>query len=284
MGKHWETVVKPLLIAVMARVLVEVGIAQGGTTRRMAEWAVANGGVLHGIDPKPKMDVGAFEEQYGGHFIFHREMSLEALPRIRDADFVLLDGDHNWYTVHRELHAIARVAREEGRPFPLTALHDVDWPYGRRDMYHNPSSVPAEHRQEHAVGGVVPGRSELAEGQGQGLNSLMHNAVVEGTPHNGVRTAVEDFMSETDFELNWSSVPGFFGCGILLDEHVLARTPALRETLDSFRTVEFLEAQCREVEIGRLNILARLQELRLKARHFQQAAPASEPADGTPGR
>jgi hypothetical protein len=37
MGRHWESVVRPLLIAVMARILVEVGTAFGGTTTRHFE-------------------------------------------------------------------------------------------------------------------------------------------------------------------------------------------------------------------------------------------------------
>jgi len=282
MGRHWESVVRPLLIAVMARVLVEVGTAFGVTTTKMLEWAAAHDGVMHGIDPspRPKMDLDALNEQYGDRFVFHRELSLGALPRIRDPDFVLIDGDHNWYTVHGELHAIAQVAREENRPFPLTLLHDVDWPYGRRDMYHDPSTVPAEHRQEHASGGMVPGRSELA-GE-QGLNAFMQNAVAEGTPRNGVRTAVEDFLAETDLKLDWSSVPGFFGVGILADAQVLARTPALRGALDVFRSPEFLEAQCRALELSRVNTLARLHEARRELRALRRGA--SEPADGTPAR
>jgi hypothetical protein len=282
MGRHWESVVRPLLIAVMARILVEVGTAFGGTTTKMVEWAGAHGGVMHGIDPvpNPTLDLNALKRQYGDRFVFHRALSLEALPRIRDPDFVLIDGDHNWYTVHGELHAIAQVVREENRPYPLTLLHDVDWPYGRRDMYHDPETVPAEHRQEHARGGMLPGATELC-GE-HGLNTIRENALVEGTPRNGVRTAVEDFLAETDLKFDWSSVPGFFGVGILADEALLERTPPLRETLDVFRSPEFLEAQCRALETSRLSTLARLQEARRELSSIRRATGSSEPAGGTP--
>ena len=261
METHWESVVRPLLVALAARVLVEVGIAFGTTTRRLLEWAAATKGVVHGIDPapSPSLDLDKLDARYGERLVFHRALSLDALPKIRDPDFVLIDGDHNWYTVHSELHAIARVAREEDRLYPLTVLHDVDWPYGRRDMYHNPEVVPAEHRQEHMRGGMLPGVVELT-GE-RGLNAAFQNALVEGTPRNGVRTAVEDFLTETDLNLLWTSVPGFFGVGILADELLLERRPAVREAIEVFHSPEFLEEQCRALELARLNALAQLTEM-----------------------
>jgi hypothetical protein len=282
MGSHWESVVRPLLIALMARVLVEVGIASGRTTTKMLEWAAAHNGVMHGIDPAPKptLDLDKLKTNYGDGFVFHRALSLDALPRIRDPDFVVIDGDHNWYTVHGELHAIRRVVREENRPYPLTLLHDVDWPYGRRDNYYDPETVPAEHRQEHARGGMLPGVTELSGDRG--LHAGSQNALVEGTPRNGVRTAVEDFLAESDLNLLWTSVPGFFGVGILADEVLLERTPALREAIDVFHTPEFLEEQCRALEMSRVNTHVRLQEAHRELRSIRSAAGSSEPAGGTP--
>ena len=29
------------------------------------------------------------------------------------------------------------------RPLPLLVLHDVGWPYGRRDLYYDPDDIPA---------------------------------------------------------------------------------------------------------------------------------------------
>jgi Methyltransferase domain len=280
MREHWESVVSPLLVAVAARVLVEVGIAFGLTTTKMLEWVAAHDGVLHGIDPLPRRDVVALADEHADRFVLHRARSLEALPEIRDADFVLLDGDHNWFTVHRELQAIERVAREEGRPYPLTVLHDVDWPYGRRDMYYDPDTIPAQYRHEFAQGGVLPGVSEL--GGERGLNARTANAVVEGTPRNGVRTAVEDFIAGSELKFHWSSVPGFHGAGILADATVLERTPGLRETLDFFESAEFLEKQCRTLEASRLETQAELEEARRELRKLRRAASAR--ADGTRGR
>src|SRR3954451_7936647 len=112
MRVHWESVVRPLLEAVQARVLVEVGTDFGGTTRMFLEWATEHDGVVHGIDPYPRREVTALAGEHGDRFVFHRALSLDALPEIRDPDFILIDGDHNWFTVHGELEAIDRVARE----------------------------------------------------------------------------------------------------------------------------------------------------------------------------
>jgi hypothetical protein len=265
MTKDWESIVRPLLDALMPRVLVEVGVASGLTTTKLLDWAVAHNGVVHGIDPSPERDrLNQLKAGYGERFVFHDALSLDALPRVRDAEFVLLDGDHNWYTVHGELHAIAKIAREEGRSYPLTLLHDVDWPYGRRDLYYAPETIPAEHRHEHARSGMLPGVVELAGKEG--LNAGMENAVVEGTPRNGVRTAVEDFLAETDVELHWTSVPGLCGVGILADERVLESTPALRHAIDVFRSPDFLEERCRALELERLNASVRLRRLALRGR------------------
>jgi Methyltransferase domain len=280
MRRHSESVVRPLLGALRARVLVEVGVSFGATTTRLLEWAAAHNGVMHGIDPAPKpaLDLDELKARYGDRFVFHRALSLDALPKIRDPDFVVIDGDHNWYTVHGELQVLARIASEEGRPYPLTVLHDVDWPYGRRDMYHDPETVPAEHRQAHTRGGMLPGVVELSGDQG--INVGLENALVEGTPRNGVRTAVEDFLAQTDLKLQWTSVPGFFGVGILADEVLMERTPALREAIDVFHSPEFLEQQCRALELSRVNTMARLQEAQRTLREMRR--PANERSDGAP--
>ena len=59
-------------------------------------------------------------------------MSLDELPRLEKMDAVIIDGDHNWYSVYNELKLLARQV-EKGGPFPLSFVHDVGWPYGRRD-------------------------------------------------------------------------------------------------------------------------------------------------------
>ena len=78
-------------------------------------------------------------------------------------DAALIDGDHNWYTVYHELRLLHEVARAAGEPLPLLILHDVGWPYGRRDLYYGPEQIPEEFRQPYAQQGMLKGSSELLE-------------------------------------------------------------------------------------------------------------------------
>jgi hypothetical protein len=114
--------------------------------------------------------------------------------------------------VHEELLAIDR--KTGGRPLPLVLLHDIGWPLGHRDSYHDPGRIPAEHRQPFSQDGfLVPGDPGLAE---RGLY-YERIATEEGGPGNGVLTAVEDFVADRP-HLRLAIAPPFFGLGVLWDE------------------------------------------------------------------
>jgi hypothetical protein len=51
----------------------------------------------------------------------------------------VIDGDHNYYTVLRELRLADSVARRDGRPL-LAFMHDVGWPCARRDPIMPPTA------------------------------------------------------------------------------------------------------------------------------------------------
>jgi len=270
--EHWRRVVEPLLAAQEPRVVVEVGLFEGKTTEKLLALVAARGGMVRGVDPidKPRFDLDGFRERYGDRFVFHNEPSLDALPKIRDVDAVLIDGDHNWYTVYHELTALAAVTAEEGRPFPLTILHDVDWPYGRRDGYYAPERIPDEYRHPATTAGLDPWTSELVEG---GIAEGVSKAREEGTPRNGVRTAVEDFIADTDARVRFADVAGWFGAGIVVGEELLEQRPAVREVLEQFDSPEWLREQCYRIETWRLLAVDRANRARGDLRR-----PASAPS------
>lgn len=214
MFEFWEAVIKPLLSVAKPKTLVEVGAEEGGHTQQLAKWASERRATLHVIDPVPRFDVEVFERTYPARFVMHQALSLEALPGIQAPDVVLLDGDHNWYTVIEELRIIGRSAKH----WPVTLVHDVEWPYGRRDMYYSPDNVPAEHRQPFERSGMRPRVSRLSA---DGFNPGYANAVHEGGPRNGVLTAVEDFMDESPHDLHLFCVRGPAGLGLLVDAKTL---------------------------------------------------------------
>jgi hypothetical protein len=126
---------------------------------------------------------------------------------VAPADAVIIDGDHNYYTVSEELRLIAAAHHE----LPLLLFHDVAWPHGRRDDYYSADDIPPEHRHEIAEGGgLIPGEPGVHHG------GLPYRAAAarEGGPRNGVLTAVDDFVAERD-DLRLAIVPVFFGLGVV---------------------------------------------------------------------
>ena len=228
MNRFFDSSIRPLLEAARSNTIVEVGCEDGLHTSRLLTYALAHQGHLHVVDPQPSFLVEPLRRQYGSHVTFHLRISHDALPSIDPPDAVLLDGDHNWYSVIQELRLLDRRCKD----WPLTFLHDVEWPYGRRDLYYVPERIPADQRQPFARSGIVRGRSELSP---RGINAVFANATHEGGPRNGVLTAVEDFLDETDRKLELFIAPGNEGLGIVVDRRRLRKrhfVKALREVRD----------------------------------------------------
>jgi hypothetical protein len=106
----------------------------------------------------------------------------------------------------------------------------VGWPYGRRDLYYDPSNIPAEHRQPWRRAGIRRGERPLVVGGG--LNSNLANAELEGGARNGVMTAVDDFVAARHDALRIVVLPVLFGLAIVVAEDRLAAQPALAAQLD----------------------------------------------------
>jgi hypothetical protein len=283
MVDFWELVVADALAAVGAKHLLEVGADTGACTERLLAYCAAVGGHLDCIDPDPHFDVDLLRARYGAAFTFHRGTSLEALPRIHDLDAALVDGDHNWYTLYHELKLLEAGARARGRGLPLVFLHDVAWPYARRDMYYAPERIPPEHRQPHARLGIIPGQSRLSADVG--FNATLANALEEGGPRNGVLTAVEDFLRESPVGASLYVVPGCFGLGVLVspdhqENQALMARLRFWNTEAGLRTlVGFLEGKRIEqvAEVARLSshLSAREQDMAvvLRSRSWQLTRP-----------
>jgi cephalosporin hydroxylase/GT2 family glycosyltransferase len=240
----WDDVVAPVIDAVEPGRIIEIGALRGETTTRMLG-RVGSRCELHVIDPEPQFDPAEHERAFPGRYHFHRGISLDVLPGLPPADVVLIDGDHNWYTVYHELRLLADTASETEAPLPVLVLHDVGWPYGRRDLYYEPDRIPEEFRQPWARAGMWPGRTQLA--YMGGLNRHMANASREGGPRNGVMTALDDFVAEYTRPLRVVVVPVFFGLAIVAEESVLDTHPQLAALLDH---LEGPEGQTALVDLG----------------------------------
>jgi len=191
----------------------EIGARDGTSTNYFLRLPITSYVV---IDPCLDEDL---EAKYAGasHIRVIKSNSLEALrpggavgPGTQ-FDCVLIDGDHNWYTVFNEL----RVIYERGllRPGGFIFLHDVDWPYGRRDLYYQPETIPEGFRHPFAKKGMMRGQRALAEVGGK--NSDYWNALEEGGAKNGVLTAIEDFLALHPAEYRFFRIRYQWGLGVL---------------------------------------------------------------------
>lgn len=267
MHPFWPDVIEPLLDLAEAKVIAEVGVERGQTTGLLLERAARRGGMIHAIDPAPRFDTARAELEHGSAFQMHRARSHEVLGEIGGLDAALLDGDHNWFTVHGELELLARRAELDSAPLPLVFAHDVGWPYGRRDMYYDPAAIPVEHRHDCARAAVLPGRSELGD---PGINGGLWNATSEGGPRNGVMTAIEDFrVGRPGCEL--VLIEGWHGLAVLADQRRLAAAPRLRQGFERLRSPQFLREQLERLERARIVTGMRAQQAELRRRDAEDA-------------
>jgi len=229
----WDIAVAPIFDAASPRRVLEVGALRGETTRLVLA-ALGPESELHAVDPAPQFETDEWEAQHPGRFFFHRGLSLDVLPTLPPMDVALIDGDHNWYSVYNELSELRRTSRGAGVPMPICILHDVGWPYGRRDLYYAPETIPAEFRQEYACAGIVRGQPRLVPDGG--LNAHLPNAVEEGGPRNGVLTALEDFIAEHDQSSRLVVLPVHFGLAFFVEKSRLKADRRVGKALDELES------------------------------------------------
>ena len=237
MAHHIEVMLR-LFEAVGARSVVEVGAYAGDLTRVLVRWAAQTGGAVTAIDPAPQPALVSLADEHAGLELIRRT-SLESLGEIELPDVVIIDGDHNYYTVSEELRLIA--SRTSDARLPLLLFHDVSWPHARRDDYFDVEQIPADYRQP-LVGeraGIVPGDPGTRP---DGL-PYHKSAAHEGGPRNGVLTAVEDFAAGDD-QLRLTVVPAFFGLGAVWHSQApwAAAAADILEPLDRDRLIAGLES------------------------------------------
>ena len=247
LSEHRDLILS-LIEAAGARRVVEIGSEAGGMTRAMCSWADSTGGAFVSVEPFPVAEVRAREESCSG-FTLVEGRSPELLPSVGAADAWLIDGDHNYWTVSRELEAIF-----SGDPAPLAVLHDVGWPCARRDQYYAVDALPAEAVHPHSYSrGRAPGSSELVE-RGFGGGGEFAVALEEGGPRNGVLTAVEDFLAARD-DLEYAQVPAVFGLGVIWSRSA-PYAPVLAEMLAPLASNPLLQ----RLEDNRLRLYMRVLE------------------------
>ncbi len=250
MFQFWPSVIKPILQAMDARRIIEIGADTGRHSRHLALWAKANGARLEIVDPEPSFDMERLRDRFVGAVGLHRRPSLDVLGNLLPADAVLIDGDHNWYTVYNELMVIYGTQGPLDANAPITICHDVEWPYGRRDLYYRPERIPPEFRQEYHMGGVLPQDRGLSPG---GYNAASYHAAYEGGPRNGVRTAIDDFLANRveEFRVIW--LPMLFGLAVIVPRARLKTSDQLEAVIESLEISPPLRNLCKIGELERID-------------------------------
>ena len=236
MNRFWDIIIEPIIKALKADYIIEVGSEKGINTKNILEYCEVHDAHMTAIDPSPHFDVYKFKNIYGDKFEFHEGLSLSILPLLEDYDVILIDGDHNWYTVYNELKIIENTFKKNKSL--IIFLHDVGWPYARRDLYYNPENVPEVFRQPYKKLGIYPDQSNLKKKGG--LNVGYHNSIYENNQKNGVLTAIEDFIGESDLEFTFHKVDVFNGLGILYlkDKKLENMIKDVIESADLFNKLE----------------------------------------------
>jgi hypothetical protein len=208
-----DEVIMPYILENGYRSICEIGSQRGDNTDQFLQAAPL---VISIIDPCLDADL---REKYrdNNRVQVHKGISLDVLPRISGQfDCILIDGDHNWYTVYNELMTIEKrgLLKPEGTIF----LHDVCWPYGRRDMYYQPELIPKEFMQPCKEQSLVRGKLEP---HSPNKHSETFSAVHEGGERNGVLTGIEDFLKENRGEYKFFYSEEEHGLGVLLKTNSL---------------------------------------------------------------
>ena len=211
MNRLWNTVIRPIIDGVKAQNIVEIGSDTGINTKNILEYCLDHDSHLIVIDPSPKFDVEEFKIRYGDKFEFYKELSLNRLPSITDFDVILIGGDHNWYTLYNELKIIEEKFNEEN--FPIIFLPNIGLQYKGRELYCDPENIPKSYRQTHKKLGKSPGEASLNENSG--MNKDFNDSINENNSKNGILTAVETFINESDLEFTFKTINVFYGLGIL---------------------------------------------------------------------
>lgn len=263
------------LEAIDAKTVLEIGSFKGELTVELLEWAETRGVKIAGVDPLPPDELEALAASRPELELL-RVVGAEVLRERDFDDAIIIDGDHNYFTLTQELNKIAGMSGDG--PLPFLLFHDVCWPHERRDTYYAPERIPESERQPLGHDCTIsPGNPGLSDG---GL-PYEWAADHEGGPKNGVLTAIEDFMADRD-GLQLAVVPVFFGMGLLwetsapwADEVARLIAPFDRNPVmiraEANRVAHLVRGHVDAAEIRKLNArLARQEEL--LARMLQSSA------------
>lgn len=252
--EFFEPVLGPILTLIEPKSLCEIGIDKGRFSGHLMQFCSQQDCRYTGIDPS--IDGDLLKQKNNAEFKLMKCSSIEALHEIEPQDIYIIDGDHNYFTVKEELKLIFR--HKENRP--VLFFHDTGWPFGRRDLYYKPDSIPQKERQPYStVTGPWPGKSELVDIGFCANESNTHIALDNGGPKNGVLTAIEDGLSEQIVPKGYhlQTLPILFGCSILYPANSIPQK-ALKKLVELENGTTLLHPTLELMETNRMTLYLHL--------------------------
>ncbi|MFK0245680.1 class I SAM-dependent methyltransferase [Amycolatopsis azurea] len=231
------------------RTVVEIGVESGQVSGIYAELGASE---VYCVDPAPTERVRKTVEAHDALRLV-TVPSPEVLPQLPVADLYVLDGDHNYAVVEKELAWIL-----EHAPDAVVAMHDVLWPWGRRDLYYEPSALAESDRHPVSEDGPTVWHDDLTPAGFVGLGAFTV-AQHAGGERNGVLTAVEDALAAHP-EWRFDLVPAVFGMGILYRTD-RDTDEGLRRALQPFTSSNLLAA----LENNRIALYTRVLQMQFEA-------------------
>lgn len=191
---------------------------------------------------------------------FFEEKSINFLSRkiSNFPDFFLIDGDHNYITVIEELELINSNVKNNQNEICIL-LHDVGWPWGRRDNYYDPEGLKIDEARFVKNTGLRLENEDTVD-RSFPSGDVYGMAISYGGNQNGVLTAIEDFITSNQ-EMAWKyfSIPSFYGLGFLWSEKLLPndKRTKLNQYIETLKDLQDLFA-C--AESNRLRLIQGLHE------------------------
>lgn len=252
--REFDEVIFQIAERIELRGVLEIGGETGAFTERLLAFCASRSVKMLTIDPKPREELMELARASTtldlliGYSIPHLE------EHGTDANLILLDGDHNYYTVSSELALLDRAwkARDIAG---VMLLHDVGFPHGRRDSYYDPTTIPEAQRRAFSFKhGVNFSSNKPVLGRGFRGEGVFAWAMHEDSEHSGVLTAVEDFVKSRP-EYTFRKIDAVFGLGAL----TLTGSPADKVVGEVFAPYD--NELIRRLERNRLELYFKVLEL-----------------------
>ncbi|OZG25860.1 hypothetical protein BH683_027335 [Williamsia sp. 1138] len=219
--------------AAQPRTVVEVGVESGGASSIYLDHGAES---VYCVEPVPTDEM---RETLGNNPDLHlvEGFSPAVLAEIPSGDVYVVDGDHNYATVRGELDWILANA-----PDAIVILHDLLWPWGRRDLYYNAAGLDAADVHDHGAEGPTIWHDDVTAAGFVGLGQFTA-AVDAGGERNGVLTAIEDALAADPARRHeLALVPAVFGLGVIYPTTDVDKAERLRTVLEPYNGSPLLAA------------------------------------------